>query len=317
MEDLMKSLTCLFVLIPLAACGGDSGPELLEGFDPDPPAADEIQIISPIIRDVQPGDDVLLCSYLPMDQALTETLDVIGITGFQTSIGAHHAVLYTVMHERPVDTHICTDDDMVNISFSGAAGGGDAGGQQQLLPEGIAYRMDAGNQLMIQSHWINTTNDPIDGQSAFNLKYQPPAADTVLAQLFTWLTTDITVPDGQTGSARVDCVIQDDMQFYQLAGHAHEHATNVKLTHTPAGGSANVFYDQEWAEYMTFDPPLQKYSRAEAVQIHAGDTLSVDCDYANDTGADLHFPTEMCVGVGFFFPGTHQINCVDGTYDDR
>ena len=30
--------------------------------------------------------------------------------------------------------------------------------------------------------------------------------------------------------------------------------------------------------------------------------------------APLVFPTEMCVGIGFYFPGRGQINCVDGTW---
>jgi hypothetical protein len=314
----MRGLSLTFAALLLAACGGDSGPEMLEGFTPEPPAADEIQIVSPIIHDVQPGQDVLLCSYLPLDQALLDTIDVVGTTGFQSAIASHHAVLYTVTRERPVDTHECTDDDMINISFAGAAGGGGQSGQIQLLPEGVAFRMEAGHQLMVQSHWINTSPDqPIDGQAAFNLKFREPSDSVQLAQLFTWLTTDISVPANSTGSAHTDCEVQDDMSFYQIAGHAHERATRVRLTQTPAGGSPNQFYDQEWAEYMTFDPPFQKYAAADAMQIHAGDTLTVDCDYDNETGEELQFPTEMCVGVGFFFPGDHQINCVDGSYDDR
>jgi hypothetical protein len=318
MTSLRKTFALTLFALPLAACSGDSGPEMLEGFEPDAPAADEIQILSPIIRDLQPGTDVLMCTYLPMSDALEETIDVIATTGFQSTLSSHHAVLYTVNRERPVDTHECTDDDMVNISFAGAAGGGGMAGQKQALPDGVAYRMEAGHQLMVQTHWINTTTQPIDGQAAFNLQYREPSNEVELAQLFTWLTTDIVVPADSTGSAAIDCVVQDEMSFYQIAGHAHEHASNVKLYKTPAsGGAAEVMYDQDWEEYMTFDPPFLKYSRDEAIQVHPGDTLRVECSYANTTQDDLVFPTEMCVGVGFFFPGTHQINCVDGAYDDR
>jgi hypothetical protein len=301
----------------LAACSGSSSPELLEGFDPPAPAADEIQILSPVIRDIAPGADVLLCTYLPVDQALDETLDVTAITGAQSELASHHAVLYTALRDRPVDTHECTDDDMVNMAFIGGVGGGETGGSTQTLPDGVAYRIEAGKQMMIQTHWINASTTAVDGQAAFNLRVQAPSEDVDVAQLFTWLTTDISVPAGSTGHAHSSCVIQDDMSFYQISGHAHEHASRVQMSITPAGGAEAVFYDEDWAEYMTFDPPRLSYTRDGAMQIHAGDTLNVDCDYANETGVELGFPSEMCVGVGFFFPGTHQINCVDAVYDDR
>src|SRR5690348_7674839 len=106
MEETMKSLQKTFALalfaMPLAACGGNDGPEMLEGFEPDAPAPDEIQILSPVIRDVPPGADVLLCSYLPMSDALENTIDVIATTGFQSALASHHGVLYTVQRERPV-----------------------------------------------------------------------------------------------------------------------------------------------------------------------------------------------------------------------
>src|SRR5690349_23533509 len=103
-----KTISALLLALPLAACGTDDGQELLAGFEPPAPAADEIQVISPIIRDVEPGADVLLCSYLPLDQALADTIDVIATTGSQSAVASHHAVLYTVNRERPVDTHECT-----------------------------------------------------------------------------------------------------------------------------------------------------------------------------------------------------------------
>jgi hypothetical protein len=312
----MKSLVGTALLsLGLAACGGGSdAPELLEGFEPVPPAEGEIQIISPIVWDIAPGADVTLCSYLPLDQALDETLDIIGAYGMQSAIASHHSVLYMVERDRPIDTHECTDDDMINSRYLAGAGGGDAGGSQDYIPEGVAYRVEAGRQLMVQTHWINTTTQPIDGQAAFNLRVQAPSEDVELAQLFTWTSTNINVPAGETGSTRTDCVMQQEMKFYRLGGHAHEHGSRVTMTHTPAAAEPNVFYDEEWVDYYTFDPPRVDFARDEAMVVRVGDTLSIDCEYDNTTTEDLTFPLEMCTGFGFYFPGTAQMDCTDGRW---
>jgi hypothetical protein len=300
----------------LAGCAseGDGGPELLDGFEPPAPAEGQIQIVSPIVRDIASGADVTLCTYLPIDQALPSTLDVVGATGMQSYVGGHHAIIYLAERERPVDTHECTDDDMVNARYIAGAGGGDAGGFTDNIPEGVAYRIDAGRQLMVQTHWINTTPEPIDGQAAWNLTVQPPSDGVELANLFTWLSTEIEVAPGEPGAVHTDCVVERDMSFFQIGGHAHERGTRVSLTHTPSGQTANTFYDEAWTEYYTFDPPRLQYARDEAVQVRAGDTLSIDCEYFNDTEETLTFPLEMCVGFAFYYPAEKQLNCADGRW---
>jgi hypothetical protein len=314
----MKSLVgTALVTFGLAACGGGSdAPELLEGFDPPAPGDGEIQVVGPIVHDIAPGADVTLCSYLPVDQAFEETLDIVGATGFQSGVGGHHSVLYMVQAERPLDTHECTDDDMINSRYLAGAGGGDAGGETAFLPEGVAYRAEGGKQLMVQTHWINTQTYAIDGQAAFNLRVQPPSDQVELGNLFTWTSTQIAVDPQSEGSARTDCVVEREMKFYHLGGHAHERGTHVTLTHTPADGTPAVFYDEPWESYYSFDPPRIYLEREEAMVVQPGDTLSIDCTYFNDTDEVLGFPLEMCTGFGFFFPAEAQFDCTDGRWPE-
>ncbi len=310
--------TILFGLLGLgvAACAGDDAPVFMEGFDPPPPGEGEIQIVSPIIEDMAPGADVTLCTYLDPDLSFAETVDVVYGRGYQSALVGHTALLYTAERNRPVGTHECTEDDMVNARFLVGAGGGEAGGGFAEIPEGLAYQLDGGRQLMIQSHWINTTTSPIDGQLAFNLRTQPPSDEYVHAQLMTWVTTDISIPAGGTGAARTDCVVQEELNFYLIGGHAHEHGTHVTMSHTPAGGEPTVFYDEEWAEYYAFDPPRIEMTVAAPMTVRVGDTLSIDCTFSNPGSEDLGFPAEMCNGFGFFFPATRQIDCVDGSWPE-
>ncbi len=299
-------------MVIVVGCG-TNGPELLKGFDPPAPKQGEIQIVSPIVKGIEPGQDITLCSYLPVSEALSATKDIIGYTALQSTPGGHHSVFYTVQSERPVDTHECNDDDMVNSVYLAGVGGGDAGGMQAKIPDGIAYRIEAKRQLMIQTHWINTTDGVIDGQAAYNLQVTDPSDSHALAQLFTWTSTKISIPANGTATAHTTCPINRDMSFFRLGGHAHEHGTHVSMTWTAAGVD-NKFYDEPWVKSYTFAPPTLDYTKDQAMVVHAGDTLSIDCSYQNDTSNEIIFPLEMCTGFGFYFPGTAQWDCTDGQW---
>src|SRR5262245_61854494 len=159
----------LLGILVVVGCASDNGVELIPGFSPPPPGPDGIQLIIDPIRDIQPGTDVTLCTYLTY--RTDRDYDIYNYAGFQSKDAAHHVILYAVSQTKPADTHVCTEDDMINGRY--LAGGG-AESPPVELPEGIVLRMPANTQLMIQTHWINASDKPIDGQAAFNLDVEAP-----------------------------------------------------------------------------------------------------------------------------------------------
>jgi hypothetical protein len=293
----------------------DGGPPLLDGFTPPAPGPGDIELVSPIIRGIAPGADVTLCSYLPADTEFATAQDIVEEHGYQSAIGSHHALLLLATRNRPVDTHPCTDDDMTNTRFLAGAGGGDAGGAALDIPAGIGFRVDAGRQLMMQTHWINATDAPIDGQVAFVLRVQAPSPSVQPAQLLNWGTTQITLDPNATGAAHGECPVGRDLHVFVVGGHAHQWGTHVTLGLRAAGASAPAtFYDRAWSPHDTFDPPRETFPIATPMELHAGDTLTADCTYYNSTGNPIIFPTEMCVGFAFFFPGDAELDCFDGAW---
>ncbi len=314
----------IWILCAVTACSvppADNGApdaaasDLLPGFTPPDPAAGEVRILSPIVHDIAPGADVTLCSYLPASASFATTSDIVAAHGYQSALGSHHALLLLAARDRPVDTHPCTDDDMTNSRFLAGTGGGDAGGGVLDIPAGIAFRVDGGRQLMIQTHWINSSDQPIDGQVAFIVRVQPPSTSVQPAQLLNWGTTSISIAAGASGSAHGECPVAKDLHVFVVGGHAHEWGTHVTLGLKAAGAAApSTFYDQAWTPHDTFDPPRTKYDVATPFELHAGDTLTADCTYFNSTGATIEFPKEMCVGFAFFFPGDAEVDCFDGSW---
>lgn len=294
----------------LVGCSSSGDSPFIDGFDPPAPADDEIQIISPAVRDIAPGADLTLCSYI--DDRVTEDTDITAYRGFQSSLGGHHVILYAVAQQQAANTHECTEDDMLNSRYL-AAGGADAP-PVTMMPEGVVFRMPANTQLMVQTHWINATDKTIDGQGAFNLKITKPKPEHKTAQLFTVVSTLFEVPVGPGGKTSSECTVNEPMNIFMMGAHMHEWGTHASIFHTPAAGAGStMIYDTDWSEEDVFAPKLNYYID-QPFKLAVGDKLKVDCTYNNTTGAVLPFPSEMCVAFSYGFPMTKQIDCTDGNW---
>ncbi len=303
-------LASLFVI----GCGTDGavdGEPLIDGFNPPKPNADEIQIVGPAIFDIAPGADITMCSYI--DKRIVDETDIVDYQGFQSSLGAHHAILYSVTNQEEANTHECNEDDMVNSRY--LAGGG-ADSPPADLPENVVFRMPANTQLLVQTHWINATDEAFDGQAAFNLKISKPKAEHQVAQLFTIGNTMFTLPMG-LGSASAECTIQQHMNVFTLGGHMHEWGTHGKISLGKAGTDMNAIWDHAWSGEFQFNPPRNYYTTEAPLVLDPGDKIRVDCDYDNDTGGPLPFPREMCIGFSYAYPMTNQIDCMDGVWPNN
>ena len=57
-----------------------------------------------------------------------------------------------------------------------------------------------------------------------------------------------------------------------------------------------------------------RFTVAQPLVAHAGDTFHTHCEWANSGTKTVSFPDEMCVGIGFYFPASSQIACEDGSW---
>src|SRR5262245_51471872 len=104
-------------------CGTDTPQqEWVKGFNPPDEKAGYERFVTPIVRGIKPGDNMEWCQWIadPKDTAF----DVIDVGGMQSHTG-HHAILYatTETNFKVGESHECTVDDMLAISFVGGIGG--------------------------------------------------------------------------------------------------------------------------------------------------------------------------------------------------
>ena len=132
----------------LVGCGADSGTPWVADFTPPDVQAGYTRFVTPVVKDIAPGANVEWCQWVaePGDTAR----DVMDMVGYQSATG-HHAILYatTATNFHVGESHECTTEDMLHISFLGAVGGEGLGGNASALPAGLNFRLPPGQALMI------------------------------------------------------------------------------------------------------------------------------------------------------------------------
>src|SRR5439155_5311233 len=167
--------------------------------------------------------------------------------------------------------------------------------------------------LVINSHWVNASQQTLDGQAVIDVKFSEVSADHNVADIFANNGAGFMIPPGQTVSYDVNCTLQRDLSFAMVTNHMHGHgvAALSELIHGD-GTHELLVKDDTWAADQKFNPRYARFSVAQPKTAKKGDVYHTRCTWTN-TGANmLSFPTEMCAGVGFYFPGTGMIACSDG-----
>lgn len=317
MNKLTGAVLGMSLVSAVVGCGTDTstlpdGPEILPNLMI--PAAPEhgLQVITPIVRGLAPGSDHEICTWT--DAVVGDTaVDVKSTVGFQTEPGHHIVVYYTMEKQEPGLQRECTDTDMV--SFRIVTGNGKEGEPTE-APGNLVYRIPPHAQVVINHHYLNATDEVMDGQSAININFAPEGGTYVPSGSTAFLNSGLVVAQGIT-TQKQSCVVDRDMKLWFLIPHMHRWGKHISVDITHADTKTNMF-DTVWDESFTFHPPEKKLDPAAPMMLHAGDTLETTCEWDNNTGHDLNFGFEMCVTYGQFIDENNQGSwaCDDGHWTD-
>ena len=243
-----------------------------------------------------------------------ETVENIPATSGNTSDVYYYFRQYRM---RPGSHHL--------IVYSGT-GGKRLGGTQNLAkdnpvggviaPEnqGVGMPLAANTALMINLHYINTTNHPIIKEAWVNFWYRDPSLVTEPAnEVFS--PTPMNVAPGQHVVIQGRCPVSGSGHALNLYGHRH--ANNLRFSIWRERGSQTdlVYEDYDWE-----DPLALEYSSlvtntpsdpansvgggwSGILDLQNGDTLTFECEIRNLTsntfvGKNEAKNDEMCIMVG-------------------
>jgi hypothetical protein len=279
-------------LVILAACGTDAAET---GVDAQPPAGD-----APVVTE---GYTSLISGSWSLAMG-TETYRCIRLTATTDTwitaihplapLGTHHTVLMLGPPDGP-DGNVECDSALVKPSIYASGVGTDA----LVLPEGIAIKVAAGQQLLLNLHLFNASEATITGTSGIEVKTAQAASVVHEAgALLAGKDKGLVVAAGlttQTGT----CSLPAGTTVIAMAPHMHLLGVHMKVTYE--GATPQVIYDQDYA----FD--AQRYYLLPTQLTSDGtNKLTVDCTYMNPSGTPVRFgehtEQEMCYALSLVYP---------------
>lgn len=224
-------------------------------------------------------------------------------------LGTHHTVLS--VHDSvsgPDGDYNCGPGTLAHsMIFASGVGTNDLE-----FPQGVAIRLRAGQQLDLNLHLYNVSDTEITGTSGTQVKLVAAADVEQEAEVVFGGEYGIYLPNDPQNQKTVNggCQFDQDATVLALWPHMHALGRHMKVTHEKASGNLTLL-DQP------YDFNEQLHYAIEPVQVLAGERLSIDCTYLNDTGSTVTFgdssEQEMCFAGIYRYPATGAglFSCVE------
>jgi hypothetical protein len=297
-------LALALLLTPLLSCGGDPA-DSADTFEP--PAAPEngIQLVVPAFE-LAGGTELERCLQLKAphtERGLITRIELVARPGL------HHASVAQTdrdLADGEVDCEIGIPEELMSDYQSVPeplfASSTQVDQETVAFPEGVGVPLEAGQQLVLNYHYLNTQADAVQGEVYINLHFADDPEGMEEANLFAFSNVvNISIPAQSTHTLTTTCTFPADARLLTATPHMHQLGTGFTVNHYDGQQAGELLLDSpgwEAPETVWFDPPYE---------VSAGDGLTFSCAWTNYTDEDVHFgPTgddEMCTVFGYYYPG--------------
>lgn len=308
----MKRFVVAVAVIGLCSCSAEDG-DASDGEDNadsggEEEAVDE-RVEMPAERDgvinfagpdfvVMPGQDALMCMHVSYDGPEVAYNNAISLQGK----GGHHVIFLGAKEPKPAGTvEDCSDGaDMSKYDLLMIP---------QELPPGYGTVLPANRKIVIQSHYVNTTDKPIRVRDVVQLTTIPMEDVVTWAAPLATNTIDITLPPGKETEVAFDCTIENDVSLLMLGGHMHEWGTKFEALLGPSVDELEPFYLADpWQADFRDVPPVNLFLE-NPMPLAAGTVLRTHCTWNNTEAEAIEFPHEMCATFAIVAGTRDPIEC--------
>lgn len=262
---------------------------------------------------VESGTESMFCHYLP---PLERDLVVRGFSTHQGA-GGHHLVIYRALEPKPAGTveDCSTGESMANLMLVlTQTGTQEPGASAIMFPERHVVVLEAGLQLVAQSHYVNTS-DTVQTTKDDLTVFTTTADLSTLTQLHLLVvsSSNFEIPARTPEySASAGCVLDKNIQLLSLVPHMHEWGARIDLRAGEPAAMSRIMAVADWTADMRDLPPITSFSGMTAPmngRLSAGDSVALTCTWRNAEDHAIAFPAEMCAAVGYFT--TADVNATD------
>ncbi len=300
----MRALALLLVV----GCTQTQLPSPMPDLGP-PDMATPVQIVPLQIGPIplNPGQEKTVCSVFKLPNA--NPIDVIQINA-TLAPGSHHLVLYkskaTLEKVPPFDCpplDISKGDVPVFIAETEA-------NNSMPLPKGAAYHFEAGQMVKLEAHYLNATNQSVDGLGKVNLSVplQPGTyqlADIMFCGSVLALSSQLGtgVPPGDTTLPPGFYKPPAGVKVFALTTHQHKRGALMTLDKsTSSTPGTNLTMGQPYD-----NPPFVTYDDDHLVTFKPNEGFRWQCQYHNPNNKTYYFgqsaeDNEMCFFWAYYYP---------------
>jgi hypothetical protein len=175
-----------------------------------------------------------------------------------------------------------------------------------MFPPGVAAKLAPGTVLVINTHYLNATSQPLLAEARLNL-YTLADKDVVEEGGFLFFYNPfIRIPARSSASSRLRCTLAQDIKL--VSGQSHMHRRGVDYTANvvdPSEGTLTQIYEShDWE-----DVPIAEW--LPGMSIHAGQAIDFTCHYQNSedrqVAQGLTTKDEMCMFLGNYYPRNPEL----------
>lgn len=306
----LSPIGALALLVP--ACGGT--PAATPEMDQPPTAsitATALKATTGTLT-IPPGDS-FECFYTGL--TTDKEYSVVNAFGKQGPGGHHITVYYNQGRPQEVGHHPCTDEEMINWRM--VAGANDenvenpSGEPAIELPPGLATKVAAGHQIVMQIHYINATEKTYKVNDEVTVNFVEPSKVKAYANYTVINGASFEIPAQQRMTYTTTCTMKQDYNVVLLLGHMHDYGKHFKLEQIDANNKlVDLIYEKDWVPAYASHPPLLLNTMEKPRVIPKGTRFRQTCEWDNTTNASIRFPREMCITFIYYFPDAGDQECV-------
>ena len=295
---------CCALPLSLLACGGSE-----DGIAPEP---ERVTVNTPSFE--VPAGESFTCTYT--DVITSKELSAFTAAGHQ-QLGGHHAIVYYSTKHHEVGSHPCRDDEMQNFRMVAGTIGGRDDGDIFELHDDMAVRVPKDVQLVVESHYINTSGAPMQVQDRIEVLVKEPERVSSYVGSFATVDLNFEVPAQASATSETYCEVPEDLDVVMSMGHLHEDGTRYRLDVVDDDGEVlQNLHDDAWSPAYLSHPPLVRYPLADPLHLPKGTLLRQTCAWDNPHEEALSHPTEMCVGFFYYANDAGDLYCFTKPRED-
>lgn len=158
------------------------------------------------------------------------------------------------------------------------------------LPDGVSYQLPAGSQLVLNLHLFNATGAALAGRTGIMVTLANEG-ENIQAENMLAGPVQLMIPPGEVVQ-QGRCTFTGSSTIVEIFPHMHQVGRHMRVVAHSSIDGDQVLHDAAYDfEYQLFYP-------VGPVRMAAGDYVSVECTYQNDTGRMITWgdssESEMC-----------------------